>query len=58
MRDVAGAAQERGYGVRGTCASPITGAEGNREFFLHLVPEGPALDLDGIEALVRKAVEA
>jgi 23S rRNA (cytidine1920-2'-O)/16S rRNA (cytidine1409-2'-O)-methyltransferase len=58
MRDVAEAAQRQGYGVRGACASPITGAEGNREFFLHLVPEGPALGVEGIEALVRKAVEA
>jgi 23S rRNA (cytidine1920-2'-O)/16S rRNA (cytidine1409-2'-O)-methyltransferase len=57
MRDVAEEAQQRGYGVRGACASPITGAEGNREFFLHLVSEGPALDREGIEALVRKAVE-
>jgi 23S rRNA (cytidine1920-2'-O)/16S rRNA (cytidine1409-2'-O)-methyltransferase len=58
MRDVAEAAQEQGYAVRGACVSPITGAEGNREFFLHLVPEGPVLGLDEIEALLRKAVEA
>jgi 23S rRNA (cytidine1920-2'-O)/16S rRNA (cytidine1409-2'-O)-methyltransferase len=58
MRDVARGAQERGYAVRGACASPITGAEGNREFFLHLVPDGPVLGSDEIEALLRKAVEA
>ena len=33
---VAGAAAGIGCRVVGGCASPITGAEGNREFFLHL----------------------
>jgi len=58
LRDVARAAQQAGYAVRAACVSPITGAEGNREFFLHLVPEGTPLGEDGVEALVRKAVEA
>ena len=58
LRGVAEAAQDAGYAVRGACASPITGAEGNREFFLHLVPEGRPLGQDEIEGLVRKAVEA
>jgi 23S rRNA (cytidine1920-2'-O)/16S rRNA (cytidine1409-2'-O)-methyltransferase len=57
VRDVAEAAEAQGYAARGACASPITGAEGNREFFLHLVPGGPALGREGIEVLVRKAVE-
>jgi 23S rRNA (cytidine1920-2'-O)/16S rRNA (cytidine1409-2'-O)-methyltransferase len=58
LREVAQAAQEKsGYAVRGACPSPITGAEGNREFFLHLVPEGVSLAPERIEDLVRKAVE-
>jgi len=58
LRDVATAAQDlSGYAVRESCASPITGAEGNREFFLHLVPGGAPLARDRIEDLVRKAVE-
>lgn len=57
LRDVARAAQEMGYAVREACASPITGAEGNREFFLHLAPGGPPLGDDELEALARKAVE-
>lgn len=59
MRDVAAAAQQEGYAVRGACASPITGGEGNREFFLHLVPSGAGLDDnedDELESLLRKAV--
>jgi 23S rRNA (cytidine1920-2'-O)/16S rRNA (cytidine1409-2'-O)-methyltransferase len=56
LRDVATAAQANGYAVRGACASPIAGAEGNREFFLHLVPEGTSLAPDRVEDLLRKAV--
>lgn len=58
LRDVAHGAQEAGYAVRGACASPITGAEGNREFFLYLSPEGERVRHDEVEDLVRKAVEA
>ena len=50
-------AQEQGWGVRGACPSPVPGAEGNREFFLHLVPGGAALPPDELEALLTKAVE-
>ena len=43
VRDVAWAAtHEQGYALQAVCASPITGAEGNREFFLHLVKGAPA----------------
>ena len=31
LRDVAKAAQGLGFGVRGACASPVTGRKGNRE---------------------------
>ena len=57
LREVAEAARQMGYAVRGACASPITGAEGNREFFLHLVPAGDAPGRDEIETCLRKAVE-
>jgi 23S rRNA (cytidine1920-2'-O)/16S rRNA (cytidine1409-2'-O)-methyltransferase len=56
VRDVALAAQALGYGVRGACASPVLGAEGNREFFLRLVPGAPALSGDELLAVVGKAV--
>ena len=38
LESVAAAAQALGLAVLGGCPSPITGAEGNREFFLHLMP--------------------
>lgn len=57
LRDVAVAAQGLGFGVRGACASPVTGAEGNREFFVHLVAGGPPMPDDELAAAVRKAVE-
>jgi 23S rRNA (cytidine1920-2'-O)/16S rRNA (cytidine1409-2'-O)-methyltransferase len=43
-------AENAGFSVRGGCASPIRGAEGNREFFLHL-----SLDANG--ALRGEALE-
>jgi hypothetical protein len=54
---VATEARRLGYVVEGACASPVTGAEGNREFFLHLVhggEPGRGRDFDGVLA---KAVE-
>ena len=45
--DAAGAA---GFAVRGGCPSPLPGAEGNREFFLHLV-RGPVTGCD-LEAIL------
>ncbi len=57
VRSVASAAQDAiGYGVRGACASPITGATGNREFFLHLVPGAPALAPPEFDAMMRAAI--
>ena len=56
LRDVAVEAQRLGCGVRGACASPLPGTEGNREFFLHLVPGGAILDAPALEAVLGKAV--
>jgi 23S rRNA (cytidine1920-2'-O)/16S rRNA (cytidine1409-2'-O)-methyltransferase len=57
LYQVADAAQARGYAVKDACASPLPGAEGNREFFLHLVPGGhPLLPEAELKAVVRKAV--
>jgi 23S rRNA (cytidine1920-2'-O)/16S rRNA (cytidine1409-2'-O)-methyltransferase len=55
--EVAEASQRLGFGVRGACASPVAGAEGNREFFLHLVAGAAAMPGDELEGVVRKAVE-
>jgi len=54
--EVAAAAQALGFGVRGACASPLAGAEGNREFFLHLAPGAGTLAPDELRNVVRKAV--
>ena len=57
VRDVAWAAQrEQGYALVAVTASPITGAEGNREFYLHLRREGAGLQGAALEAMVEKAV--
>jgi 23S rRNA (cytidine1920-2'-O)/16S rRNA (cytidine1409-2'-O)-methyltransferase len=39
MLEVAGEAAALGFDVRAVCRSPIDGASGNREFFLHAVRE-------------------
>ena len=57
VRDVAWATQhEQGYALVAVAASPITGAEGNREFFLHLRRDGTAIRDAALEAMVQKAV--
>jgi 23S rRNA (cytidine1920-2'-O)/16S rRNA (cytidine1409-2'-O)-methyltransferase len=57
LRDVGWAAEkELHYVVRGACPSPITGAEGNREFFLHLVRDGEALAGEAFDAMMERAV--
>jgi 23S rRNA (cytidine1920-2'-O)/16S rRNA (cytidine1409-2'-O)-methyltransferase len=45
-----------GYAVLGARASAISGATGNREFFLHLRASGSGLGPDEIEAMAEKAV--
>jgi 23S rRNA (cytidine1920-2'-O)/16S rRNA (cytidine1409-2'-O)-methyltransferase len=56
LRTVAAAAQERaGFGVRAACASPVTGAEGNREFFLHLVAGAAPLGAATLEEHIAAA---
>jgi 23S rRNA (cytidine1920-2'-O)/16S rRNA (cytidine1409-2'-O)-methyltransferase len=45
-----------GYGLRAACASPLAGAEGNREFFLHLVRDGSPLGPGELEGMIGRAV--
>jgi len=52
-----GAQDEAGYALVGACASPITGADGNREFFLHLRPSGPPLPKERREAMIASVLE-
>lgn len=57
LRQVAqGARDELGYALAGATPSPIAGAEGNREFFLHLRREGPGLGRTEAEALLERTV--
>jgi 23S rRNA (cytidine1920-2'-O)/16S rRNA (cytidine1409-2'-O)-methyltransferase len=56
LRGVAAEARRLGCAVRGACPSPVPGAEGNREFFLHLVPGGTAPGEGELESALGKAV--
>jgi 23S rRNA (cytidine1920-2'-O)/16S rRNA (cytidine1409-2'-O)-methyltransferase len=56
LADAAAGAQAEGYGVRAAGPSPITGSEGNREFFLHLVKRAISLEAGAFDAMMRAAV--
>ena len=57
LADAAADAQAAGYGVRGAAPSPITGSEGNREFFVHLVARARPLERDAFDAMMEAAVK-
>jgi 23S rRNA (cytidine1920-2'-O)/16S rRNA (cytidine1409-2'-O)-methyltransferase len=54
--EVSAAAARVGLARIAMIESPITGAEGNREFFLHLRREGTAVPDAALEAMVQQAV--
>jgi 23S rRNA (cytidine1920-2'-O)/16S rRNA (cytidine1409-2'-O)-methyltransferase len=56
LASVAAGAAERGWAVLDACASPLEGAEGNREFFLHLRPAGRGLDAGALGERLDAAV--
>ena len=59
LGEVAGAAQAHGARLVTATVSPITGAQGNVEFLVHLVPGGevgPDLGEDELDAVVDEAV--
>jgi len=52
LRTVAVGLAECGLPAVAATASPIEGADGNREFFLHCVRNRPLTDLDELAAVV------
>jgi 23S rRNA (cytidine1920-2'-O)/16S rRNA (cytidine1409-2'-O)-methyltransferase len=58
LGSVAAGARGLGYGVLAATASPLPGAAGNREFFLHLRPDGGGLEGDALEAALDAAMRA
>jgi 23S rRNA (cytidine1920-2'-O)/16S rRNA (cytidine1409-2'-O)-methyltransferase len=54
LQSISGAASKAGLRLAGACASPITGAQGNREFFLHLKTAGACLDAEERAALFER----
>jgi 23S rRNA (cytidine1920-2'-O)/16S rRNA (cytidine1409-2'-O)-methyltransferase len=58
LRGVASIAQSQiGFVMVAACASPITGADGNREFFLHLRTSAEPLPPDAWDAVLAAALE-
>jgi len=56
LEHIARGAQALGYGLRGACASPIAGVEGNREFFLALAQAGAPLAPAAFDAMISEAL--
>jgi len=48
--------RERGWGVAGLIPSPITGADGNREFLIHLVPRSEGLSMENLDRVTEAAL--
>ena len=55
VREVVGALDDQGLGVEALIASPITGADGNVEFFAHATRGGATIAPETIERAVRGA---
>jgi 23S rRNA (cytidine1920-2'-O)/16S rRNA (cytidine1409-2'-O)-methyltransferase len=56
LEDVMRGAQQLGYAVAGACPSPLPGASGNREFFVHLRRDGTPQAGDALARLAAEAV--
>ena len=56
LESVARGAEALGYAVREACPSPIAGARGNREFFLHLRRDGAPLAAPAFDAMMTRAL--
>jgi len=58
LRRVASEAIALSFGLLGACRSPITGAEGNQEFFLHLAAGRTGLQGGEVDELLTGVVDA
>jgi 23S rRNA (cytidine1920-2'-O)/16S rRNA (cytidine1409-2'-O)-methyltransferase len=59
IRRVVSAACLLGLEVKGLCASPIVGAKGNREFFVHLTRSGAVPEGAGdVERLIGETIDS
>lgn len=50
--------RERGWGVLAVAPSPVRGAEGNLEYFLHLAPDRAGIPDDSLAEEIRRAAES
>jgi hypothetical protein len=49
VRRILGFCREQAWGVAGVMASPISGADGNREFLAHVVPHSTGLSAEDLD---------
>lgn len=48
--------RDRGWGVAGLIASPITGVDGNREFLVHVLPRSEGLSMENLDRMTEAAL--
>ena len=48
---------DSGWGIQALCASPLLGADGNREFLVHFKPHSPGMEGAALAASVLRALE-
>jgi 23S rRNA (cytidine1920-2'-O)/16S rRNA (cytidine1409-2'-O)-methyltransferase len=46
-----------GWGVQALCASPLAGADGNREFLIHFNPGSPGMEGPALDRAIEEAQE-
>lgn len=56
IAEILSAGEAQGLRPRGVCLSPLPGAEGNREYFLHFRTGGPALAAPDLENSIQEAI--
>ena len=56
IAEILSAGEALGLAPRGVCLSPLPGAEGNREYFLHFAMRGPALPAGEMEKSIQEAI--
>jgi 23S rRNA (cytidine1920-2'-O)/16S rRNA (cytidine1409-2'-O)-methyltransferase len=55
IAEILSAGTALGLAPRGVCLSPLPGAEGNREYFLHFRPGGPARESRELNDSIQEA---
>jgi 23S rRNA (cytidine1920-2'-O)/16S rRNA (cytidine1409-2'-O)-methyltransferase len=56
LERISGFVRANDWGVAAFCASPVRGADGNREFLIHVLPAGPGLERAALDEALTRAL--